>query len=1427
MMLAILLVFGLFIPSQTETVSAAENALSKKSWNSAMTAVLKSKDGAGYNEMGLCTGFVCWAIQQAELYDVSDFPDNGYVSDVETWLINKGVTKVSRADAKAGDIVFFGDAHVAILGEDDKLHHNTTSAGVVSAQHTIEWWLEYGGNKTGEVNIYRGFLQEIEVEITVNKETVDKTFIDGNACYSLEGAKYGVYSAGKLLATLTTNAKGVAKGTITIMPDAAKSITIKELESSDGHGKDTTVYKKDGSSGKIVITSPEPPTGDPITVLVYKSDAETGKNLNAGELKQYYPQKGGSLAGAVFKVDFYGIKKTDMPANGNYSSLTPLRTWYVKTDENGYARLGEKWLADGYKQDAFYKDPITGTITMPLGTVAVQEIKAPEGYFLNDKVFTSAVNPDGDNVIVHTYQAPVVPDTIKRGDFDFTKAADDTQKRLANVPFMITAIEEDGKEVTNGESHIIVTDANGYASTANSFNAHSNNTNANDKAWDGTKIDESKLDPAAGIWFGESSALKANRGALPYGKYRLDELPCKANEGYTLIQGLIVTVTRDGYTAELGTLTDKKNEFETVVWDSDLNEERISLARKNVTLTDRVSMKGMEKGESYTLKGTIMDKESGEPLKVGGKTVTAEKNFKASDTNCIVDVDFTFDASGLAGKQVVVFQKLQKDGVTIASHEDIENPDQAIEFLNPFIGTTATDPEFGINYSSADEEVTIIDRIKYSNILRGGYTYEMVGWLMDKETGEPVLINGEEVTASKKFTSNKASGSLEMEFTFDATSLKGKDIVVFEELYFDGEKIAEHKELSDEGQTIHFPEIKTTARDSETEDHIAYADDKVTVTDTISYRNVKPNEDYTAEGRLINKETGETITEATSTFTAAKTDGEAEVTFEFDGKGLAGKDAVVYEKLLFKGKVIATHEDINDEKQTIHFPEIKTSAWDRETKDHISYADDKVLVTDTISYRNVLPNEEYTAEGSLIDKETGDVIAQATATFTAEKANGEADVTFEFDGKEFAGKDAVVYEKLLFKGKTVADHSDINDEKQTIHLPKIQTSAWDNETKDHISYAGEKVTVTDTISYENVLPGQEYTAEGSLINKETSEVIATASSIFTAEKADGKVDVVFEFDGKALAGKDAVVYEKLFFKGVIVADHQDIDDEEQTISFPEIKTKAWDSETEDHISYADGKVKVIDTVSYKNVLPHEEYTAEGSLINKKTGKIIAEATTTFTAEQEEGEVDVVFEFDGKDLAGMDTVVYESLMFKVKMVADHTDIDDEEQTIHFPEIGTKAAEKSSGKQKVEYEDGKTITIVDTVSYKNLIKGKEYRISGILMDKETGKPVTAQAEGKEGIVAEKTFTAKSENGEVKVEFAVDISKLKDKSIVVFEKLYLEDDVVASHEDIKDKDQTVVILPPSVKTGDDMDIWFWAALAAAAAIGAVTAIRRRKKA
>lgn len=641
----------------------------------------------------------------------------------------------------------------------------------------------------------------VKVNVTVTKESADRTFTENNSCYSLQGAQYGVYSGSKLLMTIVTGADGKASGTVTVSPEEAGKLTVKEIKPSKGYAKDDEVYSVDGSSGSVSVISQEPPAANPVEMLLYKYDGET-----EGKDDKYFPQKGASLEGAVFKVDFYDMDKSQMPADGDYSGKRPLRTWYFVSDPQGKIKWDEAYFAEGYEQSALYSDPNGGGGTaLPLGVVTVREIKAPEGYLLNEMVYACAITQDGEKAVCDAYQIQRVPDEIKRGDLELVKIADGSARRMAGIPFMITSMQENGKDVNDGESHIIVTDENGYFSTAASFNSHSGDTNANDAAWDGKRIDESKLDATAGIWFGEKDDAGNDRGALPYGKYRIDELACSHNEGYKLLKGIEIYVTRDGHVIELGTLTNDEINLETELWDSAMDQKGSTLARKDITLTDRVTYSGLETGAEYTLKGVLMDKESKKPLVIDGNQIRGEKVFTAAGTDGNVDVEFTFDASQLRGKEIVAFETLVKDGAVIAKHEDIDDEAQTIGFLNPIVETTAANGDGSGKALAAGKGATVTDEVNYSGLL-SGQTYDVTGVLMDKGTGKPLIVDGKEVTAAETFAADEGSGNVRMTFSFDATGLEGRQLVVFETIKWNGKVVAEHKDINDENQTVYVNE---------------------------------------------------------------------------------------------------------------------------------------------------------------------------------------------------------------------------------------------------------------------------------------------------------------------------------------------------------------------------------------------------------------------------------------------------------------------------------------------------------------------------------------------------------------------------------------------------------------------------------------------
>ena len=161
----------------------------------------------------------------------------------------------------------------------------------------------------------------------------------------------------------------------------------------------------------------------------------------------------------------------------------------------------------------------------------------------------------------------------------------------------------------------------------------------------------------------------------------------------------------------------------------------------------------------------------------------------------------------------------------------------------------------------------------------------------------------------------------------------------------------------------------------------------------------------------------------------------------------------------------------------------------------------------------------------------------------------------------------------------VAEHKDINDEGQTIHIPTAQTTATDDSSKINVSEAKKEVSVTDTVAYRNLVPGKEYTVRGKALDKETGEPLTDAdgnelvsTAKFTAASADGSVDVKFTFDGTAMAGRSVVFFENVYYTDKLIAVHADIDDEAQTVHIPLIFTSVKDKDTDSHMSLAGSDV---------------------------------------------------------------------------------------------------------------------------------------------------------------------------------------------------------------------------------------------------------------
>lgn len=467
--------------------------------------------------------------------------------------------------------------------------------------------------------------------IEIQKSGVNTAITEGNSNYSLKGAKYGVYQQGSLIATLTTDEKGYAKsGSV-----EEGSYIIKEISASPGYAIDTAEYNVSVATGKTsTLKVTEVPQNNPVELILNKIDAETGKNKAQGA---------GSLVDAEFRFDFY--------TSG--SNAKPERTWTFKTDEEGKIKFDKEHLVSGSE---FYYQNDGKTVCLPLGKVVIMETKAPTGYLLNSKSFTVNITASGTKETVNTYNAPTSEEQIKRGDLELIKVSDGDLERLEGVPFKITSL-------TTGENHIIVTDKNGYASTAASWNKHTENTNAGKTAEDG-------------IWFGESEPDNS-KGALLYDDYEIEELKCDANEGRKLIK-VKASIYKDSVIVSLGTLTNDKIEIKTTAKDGKDGDKLLD-NKGEVEIVDTISYKNLPQGK-LVAKGTLMDKDTNEPVIIDGKEVVAETAFTAKGEEGTVDVSFVFNIDEFKGSDIVVFEKVYyaDSDIVVASHEDINDEGQTV-----------------------------------------------------------------------------------------------------------------------------------------------------------------------------------------------------------------------------------------------------------------------------------------------------------------------------------------------------------------------------------------------------------------------------------------------------------------------------------------------------------------------------------------------------------------------------------------------------------------------------------------------------------------------------------------------------------------------------------------------------------------------------
>jgi len=644
--------------------------------------------------------------------------------------------------------------------------------------------------------------------VTLTKTSADVKITNGNANYSLEGAVYNVYKAyvnpnhdytnDPVVATFTTQKDGHA--TLSKKLENGNYVTIEQVAPL-GYTLDTSVHRfsVDGKNTDIPVVD------DPgrIRLIIRKKDSTTGSSTASGNA---------SLAGAVYRVSYLENGAT------TYKDIT--------TNLAGVADLRD----------------------IPLGLVSVQEISSPAGYKLDTRVHTYEVHPSQTTPITSELEPADFTEEVMKGQIALHKqyeTLDDLAEEqgaefdiyLKSAGSFDAAKETERDHITTGADGMATTKLLPYGTyvvhqtkggngrqlvsdfdvsisedgKVYSYDLVNVQKNAQlkivktseDGVIEGIKFRVTRLEDnysaeyvtnAAGEILTETLPIYADKdGATKY-QYRVEELDTEKTYGYQLpepqvvelSEGEIVSVSFHNKPVEIGTKATVEGEKEIDPLDK-------------VTLTDTVSYIGLVPGKEYKVVGVLMDKLTGEKLLVNGQEIIAETTFIAEAKNGSVDVTFVFDATGLHGKEIVVFEDLYRENVLLATHADINDEGQTVKIKNPEIGTKATAD--GKKEITADK-ITITDVVSYKD-LTPGKEYKLTGMLMNKATNDKLLIDGKEITAEATFTPKAPTGEVEMTFTFDARELTAEtEVVAFETLYRDDLEFATHADITDGDQTV-------------------------------------------------------------------------------------------------------------------------------------------------------------------------------------------------------------------------------------------------------------------------------------------------------------------------------------------------------------------------------------------------------------------------------------------------------------------------------------------------------------------------------------------------------------------------------------------------------------------------------------------------
>ena len=740
--------------------------------------------------------------------------------------------------------------------------------------------------------------------IAIQKASSNPDCSDNNSMYSLEGAQYDVYDTqGQVVDTITTDENGYGCSHELV----AGYYKVWERSAPKGYALDTQGHAVDVLAGDTqTLNVVDIPQNDPVQISVRKQDAQTG---NAS------PQGAATLEGTEFTLKFYASDSV---------SGTPARTWVLKTDKNGITGLTQVTAnRQTYfvKGDPFYKNS-SGDIVLPLGTLTIEETKAPSGYLLNSHdVHTVHITSDNTSEEeVHSYVVPKHNEQVQRGDIRVEKLDKELMSNktqgdatLEGITFAvvnlnpqavktslgvcepqqvcarITTTNKDGHfiaqtsdqdlpyghyriyeessndsylnngfeaefDITHDKELVSLTDANSCAKDSvvrggiklgkidKELNVHSPQGAATlegaefsiyNKSAAPVQIGDKLVAPnelVTTLTTDETACAETDKRFLPYGTYLIQET--KAPRGYELNSTWqrLVKIRKDG------TLYDLSSEKESV--DDQVNRGDIRLIKRDDQTQKPLSgvifkLTSKTTGESHLL---ITD-ENGE---INTSSEFVKHSYKTNQNDSALNADGTCDATKLVMDTGVWFGGTQdtEDGAKVCDTlgalpydtytiSELSSPQnkgkKLISFdiqltrphYNLILGTLNNKPaesfisellSTNLNHSAYTEEKTILtDTLSFEN-LNVGATYTVSGYLIEKDTGEPLQdAQGKDIRVEKTFTARIASDRVKLVYTFNAKDLNGKRVVAFATLKDkDGNIICSEKDLDEPDQSVSF-----------------------------------------------------------------------------------------------------------------------------------------------------------------------------------------------------------------------------------------------------------------------------------------------------------------------------------------------------------------------------------------------------------------------------------------------------------------------------------------------------------------------------------------------------------------------------------------------------------------------------------------------